>query len=388
MSLPKLLREARKAAGSDDYAAAIQLYEKILSFPEMKDDLDVRLRYAYCAEQIGETEKARGLYAQVIETYKADNEVTAAEDLLSALGRLDESKQDAKKASESVPEISQAELAERLFKMGIQHSLEAGEYLCHAGDVSSCMWLLKEGSLLLHLQEYDDPPDHIKAVKNGLVMVGELGLFLKHRRRVSLEAAEPVEYIQVNAKQIQHECRTDMAFEKAIERLFRERVMEPILARHAVFEKVNDVDRRRLAFEFERKIVEAGEQVIGYGEEHGGTYFLQSGCLFYLPVGDAEKKDKEEVLISVLPGEIIHLGGLLRGYQSSARVVAATRSELLHLSIDSFEPYTLRRPWIIQAILNFSRRPTHLQVMRPGDEYQWKINRELFLQSKVFENAT
>ena len=53
VTLPALLREVRKAISHEDYVEAERLYWEILAFPDMADDLDARLRYAYCSEKNG-----------------------------------------------------------------------------------------------------------------------------------------------------------------------------------------------------------------------------------------------------------------------------------------------------------------------------------------------
>jgi hypothetical protein len=43
----------------------------------------------------------------------------------------------------------------------------------------------------------------------------------------------------------------------------------------------------------------------------------------------------------------------------------------------------MRRPWITQAILRFSHRPAHLQIMRPEDDYLWKADRHVKVEKIV-----
>ncbi|HXH72931.1 MAG TPA: cyclic nucleotide-binding domain-containing protein, partial [Mariprofundaceae bacterium] len=176
-------------------------------------------------------------------------------------------------------------------------------------------------------------------------------------------------------------------FALAIESIMRDKWVEPVLARNALFERINDIDRRRLAHAFKQIDLEPGTVLIEAGEEHDGAYMVRSGCMFFLHGETAEADDQLESsdgqMLSVLPGEMVHLGGLLRGFTSPYRVVAATPVQLLHLSRDVFEPFAMRRPWIIPAILKFSRRPAHLQVMQPEEAYLWSADRTISLRSEV-----
>jgi len=110
--------------------------------------------------------------------------------------------------------------------------------------------------------------------------------------------------------------------------------------------------------------------------------------LFFLHDKDGSLDDEFEgedgsLLSSVVPGDMVHLGGLLHSYQSQYRIVAATPVRLLRLSRDAFELFAVRRPWIIQAVLRYCRRPVHLQVLRPNDDYLWKSNRHIELRKIV-----
>jgi len=110
--------------------------------------------------------------------------------------------------------------------------------------------------------------------------------------------------------------------------------------------------------------------------------------LFFLhdtanPIDDELDDENGNLLSSVVPGDMIHMGGLLHGYQSPYRIVAATPVRLLRLSLEAFELFSLRRPWIVQAVVRYCRRPVHLQVMRPKDDYLWKSNRHIELRRIV-----
>lgn len=74
-------------------------------------------------------------------------------------------------------------------------------------------------------------------------------------------------------------------------------------------------------------------------EEHDGAYLLQMGCLFFLhdtasPIDDELDDENGNLLSSVVPGDMIQMGGLLYGYQSPYRIVAATPVRLLRLSLE------------------------------------------------------
>lgn len=390
--LPKLLRQARKAVSNEAYDEAEALYIAILDFPEMSNDLDIRLRYAYCAEKSRNYEQAIETYTEVVNIYHQTGEEGAAEALKQVIKGLKEGaveevlKPETLEEIEEVEPLDDAELMQQLCDMGELITLNSGDMLCHEGDMPHTLWLMRSGSMTVHLPDYDEP-DVINVKENHLTLVGEIGFFTNQRRGADLEISARSELFAVNTTEVASREKLDPAFRGGLNRLMRERWAEPVLARHSVFERVNDIDRMRLMNTFERITVKPGETLIEKGEEHNFTYMLQSGCMFFMysqeQPDEGFETDDGSMTSSIFPGEIIHLGGLLKGFKSEYRVVTATPVVLLRLSQEAFESFTLRRPWIIQAILRFSRRPAHLQIMRPEDDYLWKADRHVKMDKIV-----
>lgn len=388
VSLPSLLRQVRKAISKENYQEAEVLYGKILEDPEMVDNLDIRLRHAYCLEKLGNIEQAVETYTAVIRIYNQTGEEGAAAALEQIISDL-RNKSEANQPEENQPEIAEeadieipddAALMGQLCEMGELVTLNVGDVLCKNGDMPDILWLLKSGVLSVQLPDYEEP-DTIQVKDGHLALVGEVGFFTKQRRVADVHATTMVELYIVRASDIHARQENNPGFAKAMDRLLIERWAEPVLTRHTVFERVNDIDRMRIMHTFKRLSLGPGETLVEAGKEHNYTYMLLSGCMFFMhskeQPDDTTETDDGSLMSTVFPGDMIHLGGLLKGYQSDYRVVTATPVQLLRLSREEFEPFTPRRPWIIQAILRFSRRPANLQIMKPEDDYLWKADRHI-----------
>ncbi len=389
--LSKLLRLARKAVSREEYHEAEQLYASITEFPEMADDLDTRLRYAYCAEKTGNLKQAIETYSEVVVIYHQNGEegaATALEQTIEGLkNRPDEEEelqQEEPEEEREVEALNDAELMHQLCEMGELISLSPGDMLCHEGDMPHTLWLMRSGSLMIHLPDYDEP-DTITVKDGHLTLIGEIGFFTSQRRVADVEVAATAELFAINSTDILKREESDPAFRGAMERLTLERWAEPVLAHHTVFERINDIDRMRLMNRFKRITIGPAETLIEEGEEHTNTYMLQSGCLFFMHSHPDEGFETHDgsMTACIFPGEMIHLGGLLKGYRSEYKVLTATPVKLLRLSQEDFEAFTMRRPWINQAILRFSQRPAHLQIMRPEDDYLWKADRQVKVEKMV-----
>jgi len=386
--LSRLLRQARKAVSREAYHEAEELYASIIEFPEMADDLDTRLRYAYCAEKTENLQQAIETYNEVVAIYHQSGEEGAAAALEQTIeglkNRPDEEEEPQQEEACEVEALNDTELMQQLCEMGELISLSPGDMLCHEGDMPHTLWLMRSGSLAIHLPDYDEP-DSITAEDGHLTLIGEIGFFTGQRRVADVEVTAAAELFAVNGADILKRRESDPAFRGGMERLLLERWAEPVLAHHTVFERINDIDRMRLMHAFKRITVGPGETLIEEGEEHASTYMLQSGCLFFMHSHPDEgfKTHDGSMTVCIFPGEMIHLGGLLKGYRSEYKVLTATPVKLLRLSQEEFEIFTMRRPWITQAILRFSHRPAHLQIMRPEDDYLWKADRHVKVEKMV-----
>ena len=391
-----LLRNARKAAFREEYEKARDFYTQALALPENAGNLDILLRYAWCAQKCGDADEAVRVYQQVMQQYRDMGETAAADALADVMEKQKKSAEDTSEP-ESRPDegeisqpLSEQELTDALWGMGRIRQMQKEDVLCQVGDPPDALWLLQYGSLRVILPDYDEH-DYLHAKEGVMMLVGEIGAFTRQRRLATLIADNDVGVVEIRSTDIYERCRHDKAFEEALENLVRDRWVMPVISQHAIFNRINDIDRRRVVDAFELEYFEPGHVLMDVGEKHDGAYMLQTGCLFYMHSEDDSRNgtfetDTGELVTSVLPGEIVNLGGLLHDFVCPYRIVCATPVQVLHLRRDVFEPFAIRRPWVIPAILQFSRKPAHLQVMRPADDYLWSADRALaFADPKLGE---
>ncbi len=385
MNASRLIREARKATQRGDFDAAEAAYRQLREMPQFRNDVDISLRLAWCAERTGDYSEALTAYEAVLREYQEQDDEGAArvvEGLIEQIRlHLEDAdvETDAPSTLEDAP--GDAEVLRRLMTAGRQRYLADGETLCREGDPSRQVWLLLEGRIEVMAPGWQDT-SVLTGRHDAPYILGELGYFTGQRRAATLVARSYVEVVEIDVRDIRAMCAHSPRLAMGVERMFRERLVERVLSRHAIFERVNDVDRRKLALAFDYREMGPGEVLIEAGREHDGTYLVQSGCLLLTPV-DGESPGASGITepIGVLPGEMVHVGGLLRGYVPRYRVMTATPVRLLHLSRERFDPFTLRRPWIVQAVLQQSRKPPHLQVMRPDEDYLWHVRRRVTLET-------
>lgn len=78
MSIPVIMRKARKAVSAGDYEEAALLYTTLMARNEIIDRFDIQIRHAYCIEKTGHIKQAIALYKGIVKQYREAGEVGAA----------------------------------------------------------------------------------------------------------------------------------------------------------------------------------------------------------------------------------------------------------------------------------------------------------------------
>lgn len=381
----QLLKNARKAISNKDYAEACALYRDILERDSL-GNIDFKFRLAWCSEKAGYINDACSLYEEIITHYKQQDEMDTAASLQVMLERLRKPKEMTSAIDfEALARADRARLMRQLQYMGKKQKLEAGKTLFQEGDVVKHLWILMQGRLRQSLQSSEHAELSTES-DNTPKLLGESSIFTLQRREFTVTTVVTSKLLCIPLERIVHMRQKSIDFDIAMEHLMREYWVAPILTEHPIFQRVNDIDRVRISHLFEPIEKQVGECLMRRNEEHPAAYLLQEGCLFllYERLEDAEIDESEPgdgtLLASVLPGSFVHLGGLLRGYESSCRIVAITPVRLLRLNQETFESISTRRPWMIQALLRLVRLPVKEQVAQPDEAMLWKVNHNVELR--------
>jgi len=385
----QLLKHARKAISNKDYAEACAIYRDILADEASSDNIDFKFRLAWCSEKAGYINDACSLYEEIIAHYHQQNELGAASSLETMLERLRRPKEMTSAIDfEALARADRARLMRQLRYMGEERVIPANKVLFQASDVAKDLWLLLDGTLNLQQPELDKHGKELTTSKDNTVQIfGDEAVFTQQRREITVRTVTTSRVMSISVERIAQLRQQSIDFDVAMEHLMREYWVAPILTQHPIFQRVNDVDRVRISHLFEPVEKQVGECLMRRNEEHPAAYLLQEGCLFLLherheSQGDAADGEPEEgtLLASVLPGSFVHLGGLLRGYESSCRIVAITPVRLLRLSQETFESISTRRPWMIQALLRLLRLPVEEQVAQPSEAALWQTHHNIELR--------
>jgi len=373
MDYQKLFQQARTAAAKGDYHASRKYYGQLWNSPVWHNDKDVKLSYAYACERTGDYSEALTAYKSLMRHYSdgfAGEEDTLSQESTARLREImsEGGEQDRSQIIDTVSDEGEAILIAKLFEHGYPRELEAGEPLCLKGDAAGHMWLLQDGQIDVIM-----PSQQINKLTGSITrpcLIGELAYFTGMRRAATLSAAMTAKVIELPYERIKALLREDSELYAMMEHLFRHRLVLQVLSRHEIFKLFNDIDRRRVTTIFENTSTRAGQTLIEEGVEYPDAFMVQSGTLLLL-----SHKGGESLIGSMHPGDLFHLGGLLRGFKAPYSVVSGTPAHLLRLPRHSFEPFMLQRSWLIKAILKHSRLAAEMQVLHPESRNLWAADR-------------
>jgi len=374
MDYQKLFQQARAAAAKGDYHASRKYYGELWNSPLWRRDKDVQLSYAYACERTGDHTEALHAYRSLIKHY--NESVDSNDDTLSreSSARLQEimregAAHEAGQIIDRADDEGEALLIAKIFEHGYPRELESGEPLCLKGDQAGHMWLLQEGEIDVMMPNMR--PTRLTGTRSRPCLIGELAYFTGMRRSATLSAASKARVIELPYDRIKTLLSKDKGLFEMMEHLFRHRLVLQVLSHHDIFKLFNDIDRRRVTSIFENTLTQAGQTLLEAGEEYPDAFMVQSGTLLLLTGGGNDEK----LIGSMHPGDLFHLGGLLRGFKAPYTVICGTPCHLLRLPRHSFEPFMLQRSWLIKAILKHSRLSAERQVLHPEARNLWAADR-------------
>lgn len=379
----EIFRQARQAAEEGDFEAARRYYQQLWQSPVWKRDREVQLHFAYTCERTGDYTKAMETYKKLMAHMSSEdaNEETALveESMVRLRELMAESEQDVlSRVVDASDESDDAFLIRKLFAHAYERRLASGEMLCRQGDVANHMWLLVRGEVDVLL------PGHgvrtLIGAPSRPCLMGELAYFTGMHRAASLHCATDVTVLELPYDRIQGILARDERLRPLLDQLFRRRLVLRVLAKHEIFKLFNDIDREKVADMFEHSSIRSGQVLIERKVEEPNAYMVQSGIMLLTEI---DARGEDVLLGSMRPGDIFHVGGLLRGYVSPYRVLAGTHSRLLRLPRHRFEPLMLQRPWLVKAILMQSRMAVEQQIMHPEAKNLWAADRYIAMDQPL-----
>ena len=370
-------RRAMEAEESGEYDLAYKLFGKLWDSPFWRDDRDVQLHYARACEQVGDHKQALHIYTVLMESMTLNPSDVTGTLIQASMTRLNEMLHDGSTEAtiESQPLHAQTDedesrLVTELFKYGNETTLPRTTKICEIGDMASDMWLLLEGEVEVIVANVS--VSTMVGTPSNPCLMGEVAYFTGMRRAATLRCNTQVKLLELPFSEINELQEKDPNIQKLLDHIFRSRLGTHLLSQHEIFKKLSPEERRATALSFKHTSYMPGKILVEQGFPRDNAFLVQSGTLLMLKKGAS---GEFELISSMHPGDMFHLGGLLKGFNAPYRVVTGTPCRLLRLKSETFEPMMKKHPWLIKDILAHSRQEAERQVLHPEQANLWAANR-------------
>jgi len=377
-------QKARQAISHGDFEVARKIFAQLWKSFVWQGDRALQINYAYVCEKTGRHAEALKIYREMMDGYEStvpsENSQVMMEESMIQLREMMLSGKNNSALSQTLDvrnNKDDAQLIRRLFRYGAEKTYKMGDHLCKDDDIASQMWLMIDGSLDVIVPNI--PKYQLTGSKSNPVLLGELAYFTGLRRAATLNCATDVRVYQLSYQRLEDSIQKEPEIQKDLDYLFRSRLAVNVLGKHAIFGKLKEQLRYKVALSMSHEFLGVGDHLVQAGYETPDAFMIQSGTALMLQTNSFTQE--ESLIGSMRPGDLFHLGGLLRGFKPEYKVVAGSPCRILRLKRKVFEPVMMKYPTLIKSILELTRQEVEEQIMHPEAGNLWAANRYINMKS-------
>jgi len=176
-------------------------------------------------------------------------------------------------------------------------------------------------------------------------VAGEISFLSGTPRTATLTATERSDVLLLERRALDPILKKHRPLADALQSLFKERVLDTILARSPIFAKLPRDERDFVAQHLASVDAKPGERIVEEGAHDDALYLIKRGQLRV----SMKKGGKEVALALLAPHDFFGDVAALRGIRRTASVTAVTPAELLRLPREALVALLARRPEIRSA---------------------------------------
>jgi len=324
-------------AGDGDDSGALDLSEETGDIEGDGIEIDVMGDIEEEAEEKEEIEEEKTAAAPVFDLSSEMDSGESIEDIIDDWGDEEEDVSEPEDAPGGIieeediedvtffPEIplfsdlSQDEFREIVRKLKAASHLKGGTII-KEGDQGDSIMIIASGSV----EVYKDAPDDRKVLVATLSegsFFGEFGYFAYSKRQASVVAAEDSELLEITREDMEDVVRKFPGVEQVLEKFYRGRVIENILATSGLFMELDAGQREKLASQFKLEEFRENSDIVVEGEDADKMYLIRSGNVLVHtknPMGDKVS------LAELGPGDFFGEIGVIEGKPRTATVTAVS----------------------------------------------------------------
>lgn len=223
--------------------------------------------------------------------------------------------------------------------------LALGDVLFREGEAGASLVFVAAGELAAASRGPSGETVPLGRLGPGSVL-GEISFLSGVPRTATLTATEPCELLELERGAVDAVLRKNRGLAGALSILYRERVLDGVLARSVLFAGLPREERDLFASRFAPVEARAGSEIVVQGRTDDAIFLLRRGQVRV----SVERGGKEVGLALLSPPEIFGDWAALRGTARTATVTAVTPVELLRLSRADLLELVERNPPVRAAL--------------------------------------
>jgi serine/threonine protein kinase/CRP-like cAMP-binding protein len=249
----------------------------------------------------------------------------------------------------------------QLAKLAPMRRFDAEDRIVIQHDVGKTMYLILSGRALVYLTKSSGDRIYVASLTAGSFF-GENSFFSGAPRSATVEATEEVALIEIDMPLYERAMRGHPEAAGILERFYKERIVDSILAQSSTFGLLSGSERKKLLAHFTLQTFEPGSRIIQQGAPCKQLYLVKSGLVDIL----GNDGEKEKYVTTRGAGTILGELAVVTGGMSANSVVAKEVVEAFVLSSDDIEAVLSKSPGEKRHWMRVAAVDAHLK-MRASD---------------------
>lgn len=226
-------------------------------------------------------------------------------------------------------------------------SFQKGDLIVKEGEEGDSILIIVSGSVSVYKEMEKGKKIQLGILSEG-DFFGEFGYFAGSVRQASVEALDDVELLEITRENMDAVIADYPQVEEVLEKFYKERVMQNVLATSPLFRELSLEERCQIAAYFKLTEVREGKNIVVEGEEGDSMYFIRSGEVMVHTVNPmGEKIHLAELKAGDFFGEV----SLIQGKPRTATVTASSPVvELMQLKKNDLDTILETHPEILDKL--------------------------------------
>ncbi len=230
-------------------------------------------------------------------------------------------------------DLAQDEFTEVIRKLK-SNSFNKNEIIVKEGDEGDSILIVASGRVEVYKEIKGRDPISLATLQEG-DFFGEFGYFSLSKRQASVKAVEDCDLLEITREDMENVVRRFPGVESVLEKFYRSRVIENLLATSPLFLDLDADHRSEIASKFKLEEFREGADIVKEGDEGDTMYLIRSGNV---QVHTQNPMGEKIILAELGPGDFFGEISLLAGKPRTATVTGASPMvELMSFNKDDLD---------------------------------------------------